>query len=72
MLGYPAKIDPQDGTPPHACTLFDISQTGAKLIAQTTAEIPYEFTLLLGKALRRCRVVWKNHRQVGVRFLPPA
>jgi PilZ domain len=71
-LGYPGKIDARDGTPLHACVLFDVSQTGAKLIAQTAAEIPYEFTLLLGKTFRKCRVVWKNDRQMGVRFLPLA
>src|SRR5262245_11162437 len=70
-LGYPAKIDARNGTPLHDCILFDISHTGAKLIAQVPSEIPDEFTLLLGKTFRRCRVVWKNHRQLGVTFLPP-
>jgi PilZ domain len=69
-LGYPAKIDARDGTPLHACVLFDVSQTGAKLVAQTTCDIPDEFMLLLGQAFRKCRVVWRNDRQLGVTFLP--
>jgi hypothetical protein len=66
---YPAHIHAQDGTPPHRCTLFDVSQTGAKLIAQTIDDIPSEFVLLLGRTYRKCRVVWRNKSQMGVHFV---
>jgi PilZ domain len=66
---YPAHIHARDGTPPHRCTLFDVSQKGAKLIAQTIDDIPSEFVLLLGGAYRKCRVVWRKERQMGVQFI---
>jgi hypothetical protein len=71
-LQYPAKIDGRDGTPLHECVLFDVSQTGAKVIVQVANDIPDEFILLLGKTYRKCRVVWKKDRQMGVRFVPHA
>ena len=67
---YPARIDAIDGSA-LSCTLVDISQTGARLIATGTDQIPGEFTLLLGGAVRKCRVVWQNEPHLGVQFLPP-
>jgi PilZ domain len=66
---YPARIDAIDGTA-QSCTLVDISETGARLIATGTDQIPGEFTLLLGGAFRKCRVVWRNEPHLGVQFLP--
>jgi PilZ domain len=67
---YPARIDAIDGSA-LPCMLVDISQTDARLLATGTDQIPGEFTLLLGSAVRTCRVVWRNERQLGVQFLPP-
>ena len=66
---YLARIDAIDGSA-QSCTLVDISQTGARLLATGTDQIPGEFTLLLGTAVRKCRVVWRNDPHVGVQFLP--
>ena len=66
---YPARIDAIDGFA-LPCMLVDISQTGARLLATGTDQIPGEFTLLLGTAVRKCRVVWRNDPHVGVQFLP--
>jgi len=71
-LRYAAKIDAEDGSPPAACIILDISQTGAKLFATTAPDTPDEFTLLLGAAARKCRVVWRKERQLGVQFFTPA
>jgi PilZ domain-containing protein len=66
---YPARIDAGNGSPVLACTLADISQTGARLVVALGSDPPDEFSLLLGGASRRCRVVWRSEKQVGVRFL---
>jgi hypothetical protein len=68
-VSYPARIDAGDGSPSYACTLADISQTGAKLNAAVGSVLPDEFTLLLGGAHRKCRVVWRTEKQIGVRFV---
>jgi len=54
------------------CVLWDISDTGARLAAPRTNVLPATFHLLLSKEghlQRKCRVVWRNDRQVGVRFI---
>lgn len=51
------------------CVVSDISQTGAKIIVDSAAQLPAEFTLLLSHNVKRqCEVVWRSDKQVGVRF----
>lgn len=72
LISYPALIDIGDGFPPRECSLCDVSQEGAQLTVADTAGLPDQFMLVLsfdGAARRRCRIVWKNSRQVGVEFL---
>ena len=55
----------------HGCVLSDISDSGARIDIDETKAIPDEFMLLLtsnGSARRKCRVVWRKPRQVGVSF----
>jgi hypothetical protein len=55
----------------HGCVLSDISETGARLDIDETKTIPDQFILLLssnGSARRKCRVVWRKPRQIGVTF----
>jgi hypothetical protein len=55
----------------HGCALFDISETGARIDVENSETIPDKFVLLLasnGKARRRCRVVWRQPNQIGVKF----
>lgn len=60
-----------------ACTLSDISDTGARIDVETAEQLPDRFTLLLsgnGAPQRMCRVVWRQPTQIGVNFemrLPP-
>jgi hypothetical protein len=68
-VSYPAKIDTGQGSLVYACTLADISQTGAKLNTTVGPDLPEHFTLALGGVHRKCRVVWRNEKQVGVRFV---
>ena len=70
-LNYPGKIDIGDGSPPHTCVIADVSESGAKLVADMASEVPNEFALVLaeGPTMRRsCRVIWRAGRQLGVEF----
>src|SRR4030081_678828 len=60
-----------------ACTMEDISETGAKLTGDGSVEGLHlkEFFLLLsstGLAYRRCELAWVNGDQIGVNFLKQA
>jgi hypothetical protein len=55
----------------HGCVLSDISATGARVDVEDSKPIPDEFMLLLssnGAAQRKCCVVWRKPRQIGVKF----
>ena len=74
--GYAANMMAIDGTWRHACTVEDVSDTGAKLTIEGSIEglNLKEFFLLLssmGKVYRRCELAWVNGDQVGVYFLKP-
>jgi hypothetical protein len=74
-LGLPAQIDCGGGLPPQGCILSDVSATGAKLIANTAADLPEQFDLLLAGETgprRRSLVVWRSKNEVGVRFIVAA
>jgi hypothetical protein len=61
-----------DGTsPPIACAIADISETGARIVLQAECELPERFILMLtpsGEARRHCRLVWRNGLSAGVEF----
>jgi PilZ domain len=72
--GYAAHMMAIDGTWRRACTMEDVSDTGAKLTIDGSIEGLHltEFFLLLsstGLAYRRCQLAWVNGDQVGVSFL---
>jgi hypothetical protein len=53
------------------CTLSDISHIGARINIPDSEAIPDNFMLLLaanGSARRRCRVIWRKPRELGVKF----
>jgi hypothetical protein len=55
----------------HECALSDISGIGARINVADTDPIPDGFLLLLaanGAARRRCRVIWRKPRELGVKF----
>ncbi len=55
----------------HGCVVSDISDSGARLGVENTASLPDEFLLFLssrGTASRKCRVVWRKAKQIGVEF----
>jgi hypothetical protein len=64
-------LTPSDPTP-RSCSIADISETGAKVTAETDGELPDQFILLLtpnGATRRLCQVIWRNGLTVGVRFI---
>jgi hypothetical protein len=57
------------------CFVLNISTGGAGLVLENDAALPFSFDLEIGddRIRRRCLVVWRNDRQVGVAFdLDPA
>jgi hypothetical protein len=52
--------------------LCNISQGGAKVYCATQAELPDSFDLYMtsdGKVGRRCKVVWRSEKEIGLMFL---
>ena len=72
--GYAAHMMAIDGTWRRACSLLDVSETGAKMTVEgSIVGLPLkEFFLLLsstGLAYRRCELAWVNGEEIGVNFL---
>jgi hypothetical protein len=68
---YTARIMADKNTPLIACSISDISESGARLALEVDGELPDTFILLLtpnGGARRHCRVVWRDGTSVGVEF----
>jgi hypothetical protein len=71
VIRYTAWVGRGEGSPLRGCVVSDISATGAKLELQDPEDMPELFNLLLagrGGHYRRCRVIWRNGRQIGVQF----
>jgi hypothetical protein len=83
QVSRPAKIYSQEREFVCACTVLDISDTGARLTVEAkdideTPELPPEFILsftfdenALNETLsvvRECRVVWEREGKIGVQF----
>ncbi len=78
MEGRPeANVMSIDGTWRRACSLLDVSASGARLELGEVSELlnSQEFFLVLsstGLAFRRCKLVWINGTTIGVSFVAPA
>jgi hypothetical protein len=71
-LRYAARIERLADGAEIPCTLVDVSQTGARLMAREPEGVPDEFLLRLAvgrQAQRRCAVVWRDGASMGVRFI---
>jgi len=71
QFNYNAKILADKKGPSCACSISDVSETGARIVLERDIELPSYFILLLtprGDARRRCRVVWRTELTVGVEF----
>ena len=72
--GIPAHMMAIDGTWRRECSLYDVSDDGAKLAVGSSIEglVLAEFFLVLsstGLAYRHCKLAWVNGDQIGVTFL---
>jgi hypothetical protein len=50
----------------------DVSASGARIHVREAIELPGEFILALNKTgtvRRRCRVMWRAKKDIGVRFI---
>jgi hypothetical protein len=64
-----ASFAPNERAPRQDCIVYDLSHTGARILIDPAIELPPEFILLLSRHVsRRCKLVWRKERQVGVRF----
>ena len=69
-LSYLTAVVTANGTR-HECRFSDISASGARLEVKDPAQLPDQFILVLserGKVMRRCEVIWRSEKYLGVRF----
>ncbi len=68
---YNAQILIDQKSPPIACSISDISESGARLSLEGEQALPDTFMLLLtrnGGARRQCRMIWRDGLTMGVEF----
>ena len=61
----------EEGVPPQACVIVDMSELGAQLQVPADVAVPGEFSLLIGgnsHVRRHCKLVWRSGNRVGVEF----
>jgi len=53
-----------------ACTVWDLSETGVRLVIPSPADVPLEFELKIPNAgaVSRVRLVWTTGSHYGARF----
>lgn len=67
-----ATIVSLDGSPIGTCTLFDVSEAGARLIVSAPGELTDEFILVFsknGSVRRQCSIAWRSSDTIGVLFV---
>ena len=65
-----SKIFFRSGSCQMACTIVEISNTGARLLPADPALLPNEFDLLISPGKRvQCEAVHRSANEIGVRFL---
>ena len=54
-----------------ACTVRNISDSGAAIDLENPGLLPHAFTLSIScdNLVRNCRAVWRNDRRVGLAFV---
>jgi hypothetical protein len=64
-----AKIQFGTGSLPRDCTITDLSNGGAKVIAEYL-DIPAEFTIIFSTGRpRQCRLAWRIGCELGAQFI---
>src|SRR3569832_767795 len=70
-ISFLARLELRPGGRAVGCILSDISDTGARIEVPYPDKVPDRFRLWLtesGTARRMCTVVWRQARQIGVKF----
>jgi hypothetical protein len=59
-----------DGAKTAECHVQDVSRQGAKIVVEMPSSIPNQFELAfsLSDNRRRCEVVWRRNKVLGVKF----
>src|ERR1700744_4846571 len=64
-----AKMHFGVGSLPRDCTIIDVSDGGARIVAENL-EVPAEFTLIFATGQpRRCRLAWRIGCEFGAEFI---
>jgi hypothetical protein len=72
---WSARIDGGDGRPVRRCAVLELSGSGARLAAESFADVPDSFVLLFsacGNVGRACRVRQRAGNELVVRFVSRA
>jgi hypothetical protein len=58
-------------TPGYKCQVADVSQSGAKITLDTAVEVGslLDIAFVPRAAARRCEVVWRRGKTLGIRFI---
>jgi hypothetical protein len=70
---HPAWITIKNDIRSYECQVLDVSAGGAKLVADIETPIGSTFRLSIvphGIVRKKCEVVWRKGRVIGVRFAP--
>ena len=68
------SIVPGGGKLERPCTVYNLSNGGAKLSGIMAETLPDAFALRLsprGGAVKKCRIIWRTKHEVGIEFLEP-
>jgi hypothetical protein len=71
-LQQPGWIALEGGFAARPCVVHDMSSTGAKITIEDPNSLPGKLRLALSRDARtgrRCEVVWRRGKAVGVRFV---
>lgn len=63
------RVDTGEGREPMKCSIWDISEGGARLTLTEYVRMPDKMTVLIGNVTRPIRLVWHNGDQIGIEFL---
>ena len=65
-----ARIIYNNGVATRDCTIRNLSAGGARLVMETTMELPNVFELALEDGSRRqCEIRWRRFNELGVEFM---
>lgn len=69
-VNHPASIHAGESEDPICCTIVDINEKGARLIAQSPHRVPDRFVLksIAGELEAEVTIVWRHGIEFAVRF----